>query len=70
MPKVIVYTIKRNDTGSMFGRGDIANFNANNIAPNIPYKQISLVFIFIIFFQPIYNIFVIVMWYCAVRAIL
>ena len=50
MPKAIAYTIKSNDTGSMFGRADIANLNANNIAPNMPYKHISLVFIFIAIF--------------------
>ena len=49
-PKINAYTIRRSDTGSIFGSGDIINFKANNNAPNIPYKHISLVFIFIIFF--------------------
>lgn len=50
IPKVNAYTIKRSDTGSIFGSGDIINFKANNNAPNIPYKHISLIFIFIMFF--------------------
>lgn len=63
IPKTIVYIITSNDTGSTFGRDDIANFNMNIINPKNPYKQSSLVFIFIVFFQPIYNIIIIVMWY-------
>lgn len=50
IPKVIAYTINSRDTGSTFGREDIANLNANSIAPNIPYKHTSLVFIFITIF--------------------
>jgi hypothetical protein len=46
-PNTIVYAIKSRDTGSTFGKEDIANFNANINVPRIPYKQISLVFIFI-----------------------
>ena len=48
-PKVTANDIKSNDTGSMFGSEDIANLKANIKAPNSPYKQISLVLIFILF---------------------
>lgn len=48
-PSATVNDIKSSDTGSMFGSADIANFRANIKAPNSPYKQISLVLIFILF---------------------